>query len=192
MPTKAVNDIPALYESYFLRDLTYSASGGITIASASLVAFAGVSPLISAVEDHASVAIALLVASYVLGLLVQEGLTALKVFTTLPDLPDKFKSPHVLMARIAEQFGKTAIRELERTIYLKHVGSSLGAAFLLSSLLVVLAACVHRRPDFLFVLTAYIPLFIVCLILNREKLALQNRALTEFAGSLKPQEPDAG
>ena len=191
MAGKSLEGIPALYESHFLRDVTYTASGLIVVATV-FISFAGrLSPLVAAMERHLILAIMVLVLSYVVGLLLQEGFTALGLFRTEPDIPQPFKTRHVLMSEIAQRCGPAATRELERTIYLKHVGAAIGSASVIASICLLVASCAHD-VRYLFGLLFSLPLLLVCLYLNKSKLKEQNEALKDFASRLRNPKPNAG
>ena len=191
MSNKAIESIPALYESYFLRDITYSLSGAISIFAITLPFEGMTATLIEAMEEHAAIFLGFLAMSYVLGLLLQDGFTAIGIFRMQPDIPRPYATRHALMSDIRENCGAFAIRELERTIYLKHVGSGIGSSSVIAAILFAVSGFA-RIPAF-FLGTAFsILVLVVSIYLNRSKMKEQNLALSEFAEKLQAKDIDAG
>ena len=191
MASKTLEDVTTLYESYFLRDLTYILSGAISVFAISLPFNSSANAILGILESHALLLVGAFGIFYVVGLILQEGLSAIHVFRVQPNIPAPYKTRHALLAEIRQSFGPTAIRELERTIYLKHVGCTIGSAAMLVAVFSFIAG-LTRDPVLFVGIAIGAPIFANSLYLNRSKLEEQNRALDEFAAKLGRRNTNAG
>jgi len=149
MPKEINGFFNRIYENFFMRDLTYVFGGSILLATTyhtlkeNLCLEQNLSCAIKYVTQNLYTFLILIAVSYFYSLIVQEGCLNLykflkflltKIFKTESKDPP-YEPIEVFMALLSKKFGASDIRELERTIYLKNVGSAIGTSSLISTLI---------------------------------------------------------
>lgn len=150
--------IGVAYERFLMRDLTYVFSGSILLLSI-MFAFYGETKTINLAINYIlnncnwCALLILLILSYFIGFITKEGLQHLKTkngpifFSTLPNYPFPFnekgetlgKGSLIMKSLISKRYGFNTTRELERRIYIFHIGASLGTASLIGSVILFIA-----------------------------------------------------
>ena len=189
MSEKIADALTSAYDTFVLRDLTKAAAGGLAISALALAFSVKFDAALATVTSSFLAFALFLTVSYFLGLLMEEAGFLLGLFRTEPKLPDAVASRYVAMASIRKSYDLRVVHELERTVFLKHVGSSIGAASLISAVTISVAIIWHpghQASSYLYLLVAYILFFVTCLFLNRRKLDEQSSAIAALLANKEP------
>jgi len=143
MPKEINGFFNRIYENFFMRDLTYIFGGSILLASIYHAFGANMSlekNLLCAIEyvtQNFFTFLILITVTYFIGIIVQEGCLNLinKIIKTKSKDPEPYDSIDVFKAHLNKEFGCDSLRELERVIFFKNVGSAIGASSGLSALI---------------------------------------------------------
>jgi len=148
MPEEYKDVVSRIYENFLMRDLTYVFGGGLLLASVKYAYDGNLMGAIDYVSQNFLKFIVFVVISYFVGLIVQEGVSFINIkikskskeiyiVKTAPEVPKSYNDYFLLMADIQKNYGVDTIRRIERTIYLKHVGATIGSASLISCLILL-------------------------------------------------------
>ena len=184
MPEEIKDVVGITYENFLMRDLTYVFAGSLLLASTKYAYDGNLICAIDYVTQDVFKFTIFLSVSYAIGLIVQEGVSFIKIVKTQPEIPKPYNDYFLLMADIRENYGFAIIREIERTIYLKHVGAAIGSTSLISSLILLIPLIKYHKIEDFMVFFILIILTIVCLIENRFKLNQQSENLKNLAGKM--------
>lgn len=154
--------INKIYENFFMRDLTYIFGGSILLASIyhalekEYALEQKLSFAIKYVTQNFFAFLILMAVTYFIGLIAQEGCLNLfegcwfllkKLFGIKPS-PKRYDSIDEFKALLSQKFGANGTRELERTIFLKNMGSAVGASSGISAIIfLVLYKATHEPRD---------------------------------------------
>lgn len=183
--------ISKMYENFLARDLTYIFAGGLLLTNINYACNRNFKGFFNYITENLFKFIIFLGVSYFIGLITQEGLSFINIKTkskkeiyiikTRPEIPSQYKNYCSLMTDIEKYFGLITLKEIERTIYLKHIGTAIGSASLISSIILLFPLIkYHNIKDFILFL-GFLIITIICLIQNREKLNTQNKTFSELA-----------
>jgi len=183
MLEEEIKDFAArVYENFLMRDLTYVFAGVLLLASTKYAYDRELIDAINYVSQDIFKFVIFIAVSYFIGLIVQEGCTFVGIVKTRPEKPAKEYAKYLMLRANIRRQRPEAIREMERVIYMKHIGAAIGSASFISCLILIFfplcdALFKHRQIslelfkilDFWIVL-ALLLITIVCVILNRQRL----------------------
>jgi hypothetical protein len=142
-----------LYNSFIERDLVYIVGGGILLASLDW-------SITGEFEKHAELIagnlfnfLAFVSVCYFLGLLTQEVLSCFglckhpccKIVLTEPKLPRPYLGIARLRSDIVKHYDNTALRQIDRTVFLKHLGGALFGPLVIGFFSICYAACFNKK-----------------------------------------------
>jgi len=199
MPEEYKDVVSRIYENFLMRDLTYVFGGGLLLASVKYAYDGNLMGAIDYVSQNFLKFIVFVVISYFVGLIVQEGVSFINIkikskskeiyiVKTAPEVPKSYNDYFLLMADIQKNYGVDTIRRIERTIYLKHVGATIGSTSLISCLILLVPLIKYQfREGDCVIISVLAVLTIVCLLGNRRKLNQQNETLKNLADNMKKE-----
>jgi len=176
--------IGSLYEHFVLRDVVYAAGGALVLGSAKYAWDGDVWSGADYVSKSVPLFLLFLVAAYFVGLLVQEGLTFLKVVKTAAALPVDYEEEEIVRWKISKVYGRRTLAGIERTIFLKQVGSTIGASAFISYYILLANAFLDKRVLDVPVVIAMAVVTLVCIGENRCKLRQQSESYRRLLGNI--------
>ena len=180
--SKNLNDIiDRMYENFLMRDLSYIFGGCILLGSLAYSLNGELTSIINYITNNVLIFILFLIVAYFIGIITQEGMAFTGLIKTRQKVPEPYEDYIILLINIKKYFGEDAIKYLERIIYLKHIGSSLGASSFIGTVLIfVRTVWYHKFQDFI-VLVFMLTFTFICIIENNWKLKQQNEALRHLS-----------
>ena len=173
-----------LYESFLMRDLTYIFSGFIVLGCIFYFFEKEILKAIDYACENIFKFLFFLIISYFTGYMIRQGFAFIKVFKIKVHVPLPY-TYITLLGGIFNEYGKGSTGAIERLIYFMNMGSSLGSAFIISSLLFLLSFIIkHKISDLILFMISGIFL-VICLIENRTVAKEIERDLNYYATILK-------
>jgi hypothetical protein len=209
MYSELKESIGIAYERFLMRDLTYVFSGFILLNCFTFAYYGSFKPnfyFLPYISETCNICMFLLflIISYFVGFIAKEGLQHIKInnnpvfFSTLPKYPYPFnqdsesgKGSLIMKSIINKKYGIGTTLELERRIYIFHIGASIGSTSFLGSILLIIAIIPHKllgldyNYDIYFLLIGILVLsFIVCKIENTWMLQQYENQLKRLVSDL--------
>jgi len=183
-----------MYENFLARDLTYIFAGGLLLTNINYACNINIKFFFDYITANLFKFIIFMGVSYFIGIIIQEGLSFINIKTkseknfyiinTRAEIPTPYTNYCTLITDIKKHFGLTTLKELERIVYLKQIGSAIGASFFLSSLILLIPLFKHCRLINFILFFTHILFTIICLKENRYKSKQQNDALKALADEI--------
>jgi hypothetical protein len=184
-----------LYTTFIMRDLTYVISGGLVIGV--VLAPLGVIDLESA--NPWLVVPAYLVCAYVMGLLLQETAVLVRLMRMVPRQRESDEGSNnyiILMDDIHQHCHPNTVLMIERVVFLKHFGATLGSALLVVGvlLLVYMLLGILAWAWWQLLLTEIILAlaFIVCLRTNYANMKFQFETVKQLRKKIEESGGNSG
>jgi len=152
------------YERFLMRDLTYVFSGFILLLCITFAYNENINIIFNLLINESNdcnwcIFLIFLAIAYFVGFIAKEGLQHIKkkknkdgkrkpwLFNTLPDYPKPFnehpisegKGSLILQSIIGKRYGFGTLRELERRVYIFHIGASVGTASFLGFIILLIS-----------------------------------------------------
>lgn len=196
MLAEADKFLGGLYSMFITRDLTYIVSGGLVIGIAG-IPFISIDLMASTIPWYILLIYA--ACSYILGLLLQETAVFFKIMQMEPkqiesDGSTKKINYIILMDDIHQKCHPQTILKLERYIYLKHFGATVGTALLFTGMILAFYFFfdVFALSWWQLILTeiSIALFFVVCRRLNQNMIRLQLETIEQLNDRIGSSQTD--
>jgi hypothetical protein len=184
MSENSNNIFDRIYENFFTRDFCYILGGSLLLIIIKYAWDRNIIDLINYITENFLKFIVFILFSYVIGVIVQEGLSFIKVVNTSTQIPSSHTNYLLAIEDIRKNYSEVTLREIERVIFLKHFGASIGGASLIGSIVLLVIVIKFKRVQDYFLLLILILFTIVCLRENIFKKKQQDKIIEDLTNKL--------
>ncbi|MBU4350474.1 MAG: hypothetical protein L6305_09180 [Actinomycetia bacterium] len=174
-----------IYETFFTRDFCFISGGSLLLIIIKYVLDGEVIDLINYITGNFLKFIVFLTFSYIIGVIVQEGLYFTKIIITTTKIPSSYKNYILVIEDIRKNYSTVTLREIERVIFLKQFVTCIGGASLISSIILLVIVIKFNKVQDYFLLCVLILLTIVYIKENRFKQKQQDKIFKDLTNKLK-------
>ena len=179
----AINYLQNIYETFITRDFCYIAGGSIQIIFLKYIYDGKVFELINYVSHDIFKFLIFILLSYLIGVIIQEGLSFIGIVKTKYDFPEGFNNHLEIMDFLRLKYHHITVREVERVIFLKHFGACVGGSLLLGIVFWIISIFIFNR-DFSKNNVIYLIFLILSTIVSIKENWGKSRLQSEIVKSL--------
>lgn len=188
MAERASEILEKLYTHFILRDFVYVFGGGLVIAVTFYAARGEL--FFEDIDAHLNLyyAISFITASYFLGHILQFAGRIRLIVDVHPYEVEGYKNYIEMIIALNKRIGAEGMREYERIVFQKHIGSTIGPACMACSLILFFSHYLKLNTiNITGWMISFFLSFLVCLKLNHDMFELQNKILKDFLEKKKDE-----